>query len=51
MDMLSPHSAINGIKLVVVIRDRRGVLGNIGNDHAITLQRRSSHRKIQLTTR
>jgi hypothetical protein len=42
MDMLPPQATINRIKLVVVIRDRCGILGSIGDDHAVTLQRRST---------
>jgi hypothetical protein len=40
MDMLAPHPTINRIELVVVIRDRHGVLGNSGDDHVITVRRR-----------
>jgi hypothetical protein len=42
MDMLPPQATINRIELVVVIRDRCGILGSIGDDHAVTLQRRST---------
>jgi hypothetical protein len=38
MHMVAPQPAVNRIKLVVVVRDRHGVLGNIGDNHAITLQ-------------
>jgi hypothetical protein len=37
MDMLTPHPAVNRIELVVVVRDRYGVLGSSGDDHALTL--------------
>ena len=45
MNMVPPHLAVNGIELVVVVRDRRGILGNIGDDHGTTLQRRSTATK------
>jgi hypothetical protein len=39
VDVLTPHPSIDGIELVVVVRDRGGILGNIGDDHGVTLQR------------
>jgi hypothetical protein len=47
--MLTPYPAINRIELVVMIRDRRGVLGNLGDDHAITVQRRQSVKPLNIT--